>query len=173
MSALPRFGEEGGTCSTCGRGFPISHLILSRRFGWQCLPGLWGNGCYDGPVQRDELRYIPRPGEGTRRSGSPQYDLLTSDWEYESGARASYELRFRDHSTGTVWEFSPTDLTFTESSDQSSSSHGGWEFRSNARFWVNGGSFQVGSQFPRTYKYIPAPRNRGVELLGGTLVVTS
>lgn len=133
----------------------MTHLVLTRRFGWQCLPGLWGNGCYDGPIQRDEMHYIPRPGEGTRMTPAPTYDLATMG--IEPGQRESLESRFRDHATGVVWVLG--DGTIEVSSDQSSPSHGGWIYSSDYRLWIQDSVMYIGGSFPEVYKYIPVPTN--------------
>lgn len=65
---------EWGVCDICGRTVPVWDLGYNRRFGWQCL-GRSGygtpRGCWDGPIQRDEIYYVPRPYEGVRRSPAP------------------------------------------------------------------------------------------------------
>lgn len=157
MSRLPNFGVEWGECTTCSRGFPVTHLVLTRRYGWQCLPGLWGEGCYDGPVQRDELRYIPRPGEGVRKSIAPIYDLATMG--FTPGDRVALEFRFTDHATGIVYDLSLAAPfpTFTTATDQAADAHGGWEMRADLRFWFENGLAYFGAPSPEVYKFIPVP----------------
>lgn len=66
---------EWGVCGTCGRTVPTKELLMNPRFGWQCLRGKYGIGCWDGWIQRDEIYYVPPPDEGARRSPTPTGDL--------------------------------------------------------------------------------------------------
>lgn len=63
--------SEWGRCQTCDHTVPVRELLLNPRYGWQCITGKYGIGCWDGLIQRDELVWVPPPGEGSRRSPSP------------------------------------------------------------------------------------------------------
>lgn len=62
---------EWGVCSVCGHTVPVRELLYNRRYGWQCIRGEFGIGCWDGWIQRDEYLYLPAPGEGARKSSTP------------------------------------------------------------------------------------------------------
>lgn len=157
--ALPRLGAEWGRCGTCGRGFPITHLVLSKRYGWQCLPGLWTIGCYDGPVQRDEIRYIPRSGEGTRRSTSPEYDsfLSSSGIDVEQTARVQY---WTDQVNGKQYKLAfGTSITFVEDDRTDLKALGGLKVNFPFSVWISDGSMQFGSIAPmnvKSYGIVPS-----------------
>lgn len=70
---------ESGVCQTCGFTVPVRELRYNRRYGWQCLPGGYGPGCWDGAFQRDEIIFIPPPDEGARRSSTPTDGITTAE----------------------------------------------------------------------------------------------
>lgn len=76
-----QFGTEWGVCQTCNFTVPVRELRLNPRYGWQCITGTYGIGCWDGWIQRDEILYVPPPGEGTRRSVSPTGRADDDDFE--------------------------------------------------------------------------------------------
>lgn len=77
--------SEWAKCQTCDRTVPVNEIVYNRRYGWQCVHGIYGIGCFDGQVQRDELIYVPRPDEGARRTPAPAEGNTDDDWTLESG----------------------------------------------------------------------------------------
>lgn len=110
MSNAPRFpyvGDSWSTCGTCGFLVPSRFVRLTRKWGWQCLPGNGRTrGCWDGNYDRDDIAFAYPAGEGTRETAAPLTDTLTAGTVdtnyytytlYDRGARAlTYDVVFAE-----------------------------------------------------------------------------
>jgi len=57
---------------------PSPYLVLTRKWGWQCLPNPLRSGyCFDGNYDRDDIYFIYPGDEGTRDTASPLADQGT------------------------------------------------------------------------------------------------
>lgn len=139
----PVYNEPRGVCGTCGNPVPVSKLILTKRFGWQCERD------YDGPVQRDELHPVFRPYEGSRLTPAPVVD--PDEGVEDDDAWNVFTLR--DRATGTLY-----DVTFGASITVAASAKstgydaislaGGWYF------YVTNGAYAT-AHYAESGKVIP------------------
>jgi hypothetical protein len=167
-----------GTCGTCGFAVPSAFLILTRKRGWQCLPGSGRTrGCYDGNYDRDDIYYVYPDNEGTRETAAPLAD--------PNAGSPIYVFVFRDVVTGFLYsaDFNAATLTLTLVSEVDEDTQFGpfdWlEANNGQRIYVAHGSFFAGSVSPvfcpaaatanqDVPSFSPAPGNVDVVPVGGT-----
>jgi hypothetical protein len=70
--------DTWSSCSTCGSWIPSRWVTLTRKHGYQCLPGNGiTRGCFDGNWDRDDIYYVYPANEGTRDTTSPLTNFAT------------------------------------------------------------------------------------------------
>lgn len=71
----PVYWQTWGECSWCGFAIPSHYLVMTRKRGWQCLPGNGRTrGCFDGDYDRDDIYFVYPDDEGTRDTAAPLAD---------------------------------------------------------------------------------------------------
>jgi len=75
---FPLVWDTWSSCSTCGFWIPSRYVILTRKHGYQCLPGNGRTrGCFDGMYDRDDIYYVYPDNEGTRETITPPTNYQT------------------------------------------------------------------------------------------------
>jgi hypothetical protein len=109
----PRYDDAWGQCGTCGFDVPVRWLVLTRKHGWQCLPGSGRTrGCFDSNFDRDDIIYIPSSGEGARLSPAPLTNIAAEGTEGDPPPNSIY---MTDQVTGQIYlvQFTDTGLVTT------------------------------------------------------------
>ena len=97
----PVYWNTWGTCGTCGFAIPSKYLVMTRKHGWQCLPGSGRTrGCFDGDFDRDDIYFIYPDNEGTRDTAAPLAD--------QNPGRSYTVYVFVDSVTGTLYAVDTT-----------------------------------------------------------------
>jgi hypothetical protein len=134
LPVFPRYREPWASCSVCGFDYPRSQIRYHRRFGWQCL---WD---WDRGPQKDEIYYVPRPNEGTRRTVAPLTNTLTE------GDLTAVLFLLRDLKTQQVFQVTfGTEIVVTVSTVQTGAPNG-WELNSPWRVFMMNGDLVVTKQ---------------------------
>lgn len=106
----PKVNDYWGKCGTCGFDVPVRFLTLTRKHGWQCLPGSpTTRGCFDGNYDRDDIQFAYPAGEGARETSAPLTQILTE------GVGPDYTNTFwmRDQATGQIWQVTIDPIALT------------------------------------------------------------
>jgi hypothetical protein len=106
----PKVNDYWGKCGTCGFDVPVRFLTLTRKHGWQCLPGSpTTRGCFDGNYDRDDIQFAYPAGEGARETSAPLTQILTE------GVGPDYTNTFwmRDLITGAIWQVTIDPIALT------------------------------------------------------------
>jgi hypothetical protein len=135
----PYFGVPWATCGTCGLDVPVTYITLTRKHGWQCLPGSgMSPGCFDGNYDRDDIQFMPPSGEGTRRSAAPTVDAASG-----GGPTDTPTVWLRDRAVPAAIyavAFGPN-IDFNIDSVAAGGA-GGIYIPGGFAMWIEGGSFQ-------------------------------
>jgi hypothetical protein len=110
----PKVDDFWGRCDTCGFSIPARYLRLTRKHGWQCLPGNGrSRGCYDGNYDRDDIQYRYPAGEGARTVAAPVTNYRTEGLEGDPAYNTMY-LYDQALGRGTVYlvTFGDPSITF-------------------------------------------------------------